>query len=119
MTLPSQVDIFYMHAPNDSVPLSSTLAGVNEAYMKGYFSRLGLSNYRVEDVEVVYNQCYENGYVLPTVYQGNYPAAADRGLYLLPQNLVFCNSDLDKSTTIWARKPSKQWAIYLGSPPWY
>jgi aflatoxin B1 aldehyde reductase len=30
----SQVDIFYMHAPDDSVPLSTTLAGVNEAYKK-------------------------------------------------------------------------------------
>jgi aflatoxin B1 aldehyde reductase len=74
-----------MHAPDDAVPLSSTLAGVNEAYKKGYFSRFGLSNYRVEDVEAVYNHCNENGYVLPTVYQGNYsPVARKQDTLLFP-----------------------------------
>src|ERR1700733_12647281 len=74
-----------MNAPDDSVPLSSTLAGVNEAYKKGYFSRFGLSNYRVEDVEAVYNHCNENGYVLPTVYQGNYsPVARKQDTLLFP-----------------------------------
>jgi aflatoxin B1 aldehyde reductase len=74
-----------MHAPDDCTPLSSTLAGVNEAYKKGYFSRFGLSNYRVEDVEAVYNHCNENGYVLPTVYQGNYsPVARKQDTLLFP-----------------------------------
>lgn len=71
-----QVDIFYIHAPDSSVPLSSTLAGVNEVYKKGYFTRFGLSNYQAQDVEAVYNHCKENGYVLPSVYQGNYSAVA-------------------------------------------
>jgi len=71
-----KVDIFYIHAPDSSVPLSSTLAGVNEVYKKGYFTRFGLSNYQAKDVEAVYNHCKENGYVLPSVYQGNYSAVA-------------------------------------------
>lgn len=58
------------------MPLSSTLAGVNEAYQKGYFTRFGLSNYQAKDVEAVYAHCKENNYVLPTVYQGNYSAVA-------------------------------------------
>ena len=65
---PSQVDIFYMDAPDDSVPPSVTLAGVNEAYKKGYFTRFSLFGYRVEDIEAVYNHCNENGHDLPTVY---------------------------------------------------
>jgi aflatoxin B1 aldehyde reductase len=35
-------------------------------------SHFGLSDYRVEDVEAVYNHCNENGYVHLTVYQGNH-----------------------------------------------
>jgi aflatoxin B1 aldehyde reductase len=58
------------------VPLSSTLAGVNEVYKKGYFTRFGLSNYRAEDVEAVYDYCKQHDYVLPTAYQGNYSAVA-------------------------------------------
>jgi aflatoxin B1 aldehyde reductase len=58
------------------VPLSSTLAGVNEVYKKGYFTRFGLSNYRAEEVEAVYYYCKQHDYVLPTAYQGNYSAVA-------------------------------------------
>lgn len=76
LTQDLQVDIFYLHAPDASVPLSSTLAGVNEVHKSGAFSRFGLSNYKVEDVQKVYDHCKENGYVLPSVYQGNYSAVA-------------------------------------------
>jgi len=65
-----------MHAPNDSVPLSATLADVNEAYKKGYFTRFSLFNYGVEDLEAVHNHCNKNGYFLPTVSQGNYSLVA-------------------------------------------
>jgi aflatoxin B1 aldehyde reductase len=71
-----QVDIFYIHAPDSSVPLSETLAGVNEVYKKGLFTRFGLSNYQAADVEAVYAHCREHNYVLPSVYQGNYSAVA-------------------------------------------
>lgn len=71
-----QVDIFYLHAPDASVPISETLAGVDEAYKSGAFTRFGLSNYKVEDVQKVYDHCKENSYVLPSVYQGNYSAVA-------------------------------------------
>ncbi|KAH8681687.1 aldehyde reductase [Xylariales sp. PMI_506] len=69
-----QADIFYLHCPDDQVPISETLAGVDEAYKLGHFRRFGLSNYLVRDVQAVYDHCKENGYVLPTVYQGNYNA---------------------------------------------
>ena len=39
--------------------------------------------------------------------------------YLLAQKLVFCNSELDKSTTVWARELLKQWPIYLGLSLWH
>ena len=35
-----------------------------------------MSNYKVEDVQKVYDICKEKGYPLPEVYQGNYSAVA-------------------------------------------
>lgn len=58
--------------------MESTLAGINKLHQKGAFKRFGLSNYSPQDVEKVYEHCKEKGYVLPTVYQGNYNAVARR-----------------------------------------
>ena len=41
--------------------------------------------------------------------------AAEGPFKLLAQKLVFHNSDLDKSATVWVRELLKQWAIYLRS----
>jgi aflatoxin B1 aldehyde reductase len=69
-------DILYLHAPDDSVPLSETLKGINKVHEKGVFKRFGLSNYSAEQVQQVYDHCKEKGYVLPSVYQGNYSPVA-------------------------------------------
>lgn len=73
-----QVDIFYIHIPDSKTDISETLAGVQEAYQLGLFKRFGLSNYLPDDVQKVYDHCKEKGYVLPTVYQGNYSPVARR-----------------------------------------
>jgi len=70
------VDVFYIHAPDDSVPLPETLAGINDVHKLGLFTRFGLSNYKAADVEKVHDLCKANSYVLPTVYQGNYSPVA-------------------------------------------
>ncbi|KAL9623631.1 MAG: hypothetical protein Q9160_002087 [Pyrenula sp. 1 TL-2023] len=71
-----KVDTLYIHAPDQGVPISESLAGINEVYQKGLFSRFGLSNFKAEDVQKVYDHCKEHGYVLPSVYQGNYSPVA-------------------------------------------
>ena len=76
--LGTNVDIFYIHAPDGNVPLEQTLEGVNEIYQSGFFKRFGLSNYKAEDVQKVYDICKAKGYPLPSVYQGNYSAVARR-----------------------------------------
>jgi aryl-alcohol dehydrogenase-like predicted oxidoreductase len=73
-----QVDIFYIHAYDSTFPLEPMLAGVNDAYNVGLFKRFGLSNYPADVVRKVYNVCKANGYVLPSVFQGNYSAVARR-----------------------------------------
>jgi aflatoxin B1 aldehyde reductase len=69
-----KVDIFYLHAHDKDTPLTSTLAGVQEAYEQGLFTRFGLSNYLTETVQEVYDICKKEGYVLPSAYQVNYSA---------------------------------------------
>lgn len=71
-----QVDILYIHAPDDSTDIKETLAGINEAFKKGQFRRFGLSNFTPQQVQEVYDVASEKGYVKPTVYQGNYSPVA-------------------------------------------
>lgn len=71
-----QFDIFYIHAPDPTVPFEDTLAGFAEAHKKGIFKRFGLSNFSAEQVQQVYDIAKEKGYPLPEVYQGNYNPVA-------------------------------------------
>ncbi|KAJ7174842.1 NADP-dependent oxidoreductase domain-containing protein [Mycena filopes] len=79
-----QVDVYYIHAPDASVPLEDQLRGINTAYKAGHFKRFGLSNFSAADVQRVYDICKEKGYPLPTVFQGNYSALARRNEALVP-----------------------------------
>lgn len=72
----SQVDVFYLHSPVHNTRIEETLAGVNDAHKAGMFRRFGLSNYPPPDVQEVYGICKAKGFILPTVYQGNYSAVA-------------------------------------------
>ena len=71
-----QFDILYLHAPDESVPVEETVEGINEVYKKGQIRRFGLSNFTPEEVQEVYDVAKSKGYVLPTVYQGNYSPVA-------------------------------------------
>ncbi|KAG9770285.1 Aldo-keto reductase [Exophiala dermatitidis] len=66
------VDIMYLHAPDRFTPFKETCEAMNKAYQQGKFERFGLSNYSVEEVEEIVRICEENGYVKPSVYQGQY-----------------------------------------------
>lgn len=70
------VDIYYIHAPDPETPIEETLEGINEVYKTGFFKRFGLSNFKAEDVQKVYDIAKAKGYPLPEVYQGNYSAVA-------------------------------------------
>lgn len=49
---------------------------VQQLYQLGCFKRFGLSNFLAQDVQKAYDYAKERGYVLPTVYQGNYSPVA-------------------------------------------
>ncbi|OTB07510.1 hypothetical protein M426DRAFT_71632 [Hypoxylon sp. CI-4A] len=68
------VDIFYLHAPDRTVPFSETIKAADDLYKEGKFRHLGLSNYAAWEVAEIWNIANERGYVKPTVYQAMYNA---------------------------------------------
>ena len=68
------VDIFYLHAPDRSVPFEDTLEALNNLHKEGKFVQLGLSNFTAFEVAEIVITCKERGWVRPTIYQGRYNA---------------------------------------------
>jgi len=57
------VDIFYLHAPDRSVPFEETLRACNELHKEGKFVQLGLSNFAAWEVAECVMLCKANGWV--------------------------------------------------------
>ncbi|KAF9728617.1 aldo/keto reductase [Paraphaeosphaeria minitans] len=68
------VNIFYLHAPDRSVPFEKTLETVNELYKEGKFKQFGLSSFAAFEVAEIVMICREKGWVRPSIYQGCYNA---------------------------------------------
>ncbi|KAK9478627.1 NADP-dependent oxidoreductase domain-containing protein, partial [Lipomyces japonicus] len=66
------VDIFYLHAPDRSVPFLETLQTVNEFYKEGKFKIFGLSNFTAYEVAEIVTTTKFQGLVRPTLYQAKY-----------------------------------------------
>ncbi|KAF2670534.1 aldehyde reductase [Microthyrium microscopicum] len=80
-----QIDIFYIHAPDRKRPIETWLPTIDELHKEGLFKRFGVSNFSPEEVRAVYDFQKSKGYVLPTVYQGNYnPVARKIDTLLFP-----------------------------------
>lgn len=69
-----QVDIFYLHAPDRSVPFVETLEEVNKLHKEGKFVEFGLSNFTAFEVAEIAILAAERGWVRPTIYQAVYNA---------------------------------------------
>lgn len=70
----TQIDMWYLHAPDRSVPFEKTLAAVDALYKEGKFKRFGISNYMSWEVAEIVGICDKNGWIKPTAYQGIYNA---------------------------------------------
>lgn len=81
------MNLYYIHAPDPSIPLEDQLRGINTAYEAGRFKRFGLSNFTAADVQRTYDICKAKGYPLPSVYQGNYSALARKNEAVLVPTL--------------------------------
>lgn len=98
-----QVDIFYLHAPDRSVPFTETLEEVNKLHKEGKFVQLGLSNYTAFEVAEIVTICNERGWVRPTIYQAMYNAISKFGPTLelnLGQSDSCTRPTLTKGTSI-------------------
>lgn len=69
-----QLEMWYLHGPDRSVPYEVTLKTVNDLYKEGKFKRFGISNYMAWEVAQMCEICKANGYIQPTAYQGIYNA---------------------------------------------
>ncbi|KAK9448632.1 NADP-dependent oxidoreductase domain-containing protein [Limtongia smithiae] len=67
-----KINILYLHAPDHTVPFEETHKAINELYNKGVFKEFGLSNYKIEEVQLFLDNAKTNGWIKPTVYQGVY-----------------------------------------------
>jgi aflatoxin B1 aldehyde reductase len=69
-----RVRILYLTTRDHSVPLESTLRGIQDIHDEGLFDEFGLSNFSVVDIEDVLAIATREGSIPPTVYQGLYNA---------------------------------------------
>jgi aflatoxin B1 aldehyde reductase len=69
-----RVRILYLTTRDHSVPLESTLRGIQDLHDEGLFDEFGLSNFSVADIEDVLAITTREGWIPPTVYQGLYNA---------------------------------------------
>ncbi|POS69207.1 oxidoreductase, partial [Diaporthe helianthi] len=94
------VDIFYLCAPDRSVPYEDTLAEVNRFYQEGRFKQLDLSNYAACDWDVaeICTIAKDRGWFKPSINQSMDNAI--RGLYcgkIKPAELVHTDGRFSES----------------------
>lgn len=70
------VDLLYLHAPDPQTSIEITLGACAKLHKEGKFRELGLSNYASWQVADIWHICKQNGWVVPSVYQGRYSAVS-------------------------------------------
>jgi len=63
------VDMFYLHGPDRTVPFEETLREVDKLHKEGKFERFGVSNFFAWEVAQLCEIARKNGWIQPTVYQ--------------------------------------------------
>ncbi|KAI1139951.1 Aldo/keto reductase [Hypoxylon sp. FL0543] len=67
-----KLGILYAHTPDETTPLAEQAEALNEQYQKGFCEKIGLSNFPLDMLESFIEICEREGYVKPSVYQGQY-----------------------------------------------
>ena len=73
-----EVDIYYLHAPDRSVPLAETIATLGEFVREGKIRAIGVSNYAAWQVEEILAVCDAVGAPRPVLAQQLYNLVARR-----------------------------------------
>ena len=66
--------MWYLHAPDHTIPYEETLREVNQLYKEGRFRRFGISNFSAWETAQLCEICIRNGWKKPDAYQGVYNA---------------------------------------------
>ncbi len=69
-----RIDLFYLHQPDLSVPIETTLETCAKLHDEGLFAGFGLSNFAAWQVADIWHICRREGWMVPAVYQGMYNA---------------------------------------------
>jgi aflatoxin B1 aldehyde reductase len=64
--------VLYCHAPDKKTPIKEQAAAMDAEYRKGRFNQLGVCNFSTEMLEEWLQIANENGFVKPSVFQGQY-----------------------------------------------
>ena len=67
-----KVRTLYVHRPDPQTPLVDQARGLDELYREGKVEHVGMSNLSAPGIEAFIKVCDDNGFVRPSVYQGNY-----------------------------------------------
>ena len=93
------VDLLYVHAPWDAIPMEETIAGLCDAQAAGLTRAIGVSNYSLEELE-------------RAVRLSRYPVAAVQVLYNIldhgPVNAAYLQFCRDEGITLVAYRPVAQ-----------
>ncbi|ETS87894.1 hypothetical protein PFICI_01722 [Pestalotiopsis fici W106-1] len=74
----AHLDTFFIHASDPTTPMEPALEQLDVLHRAGYFARLGLSNMQADEVVAIHGLSTRRGWIVPSVYQGNYSAFARR-----------------------------------------
>ncbi|KAI0882615.1 Aldo/keto reductase [Annulohypoxylon maeteangense] len=67
-----KLGILYAHCPDLATPLAEQAEALNEQYQKGYCEKIGISNFPLDMLKSFIDICEKEGYIKPSVYQGQY-----------------------------------------------
>ncbi|KAF2185202.1 aflatoxin B1 aldehyde reductase-like protein [Zopfia rhizophila CBS 207.26] len=68
----TKVDTLYCHGPDRVTPISTQAATIHKYFQNGTFEHFGVSNLDATMLEEWLNVADQNGYVKPSIYQGQY-----------------------------------------------
>jgi aflatoxin B1 aldehyde reductase len=66
-----KVNMWYLHGPDRTAPYEVTLKADKDLHKEGYFCRFAISNYMAWEAAHICEICKQNGYVMPSIYQGS------------------------------------------------
>jgi len=63
---------YYLHQPDENVPLVESLGVMHDLVENGTIKKIGMSNYHASEMQRAFHICEERGWHKPAVYQGLY-----------------------------------------------